>query len=86
MNLKRIILIFVLISTIFISGCINQEIEKDTSQSTPPSDKSVLIALYSDEGADDGCIQATRSMFEWMGYTVILVEADYSLTQNFLYL
>jgi len=74
MNLKHIILIFVSISIIFVSGCINQEIEKDTSQSPP--DKGDVIALYSDEGADDGCIQATRIMFEWMGYTVILVEAD----------
>jgi len=75
MNLKHVILIFVLISIIFVSGCINQEIEKDTSQSPP--DKSIIIALYSDQGADEGCIQATRSMFEWMGYTVTLVKADY---------
>lgn len=35
------------------------------------------IALYSDSGAEDDCIQATQKMFEWMGYSVTLIKADY---------
>lgn len=34
------------------------------------------IALYTDRGADDACIQATINMFEWMGYTVTSIDAD----------
>ncbi len=59
-----------------------------TSTSVPPGtampidevvatpDTSV-VALYSDRGADEDCIQATTNMFEWMGYAVSLVNADY---------
>ncbi|UCG92021.1 MAG: hypothetical protein JSV97_13355, partial [candidate division WOR-3 bacterium] len=35
------------------------------------------IAIYTDHGADDDCIQATTNMFEWMGYTVTAIDADY---------
>ena len=35
------------------------------------------VALYTDRGADEGCIQATKKMFEWMGYTVQLVTSNY---------
>ena len=35
------------------------------------------IALYTDRGADEGCIQATKKMFKWMGYTVQLVNSNY---------
>ncbi|MCK4654473.1 MAG: hypothetical protein KAU01_08505, partial [Candidatus Cloacimonetes bacterium] len=41
------------------------------------------IALYSDNGADEGCILATTKMFEWMGYEVTLVKAD-SINNNSL--
>ncbi len=40
-------------------------------------DKRADIALYSDQGADEDCIQATEKMFEWMGYTVELIKAGY---------
>jgi len=40
------------------------------------------IAIYTDHGADDGCIQATTNMFEWMGYTVTSVDADYINNNN----
>ncbi len=46
-------------------------------QNPPAPDKSAIVALYSDRGAEDNCIQATTNMFEWMGYTVQLVKADY---------
>jgi glutamine amidotransferase-like uncharacterized protein len=39
--------------------------------------KASDIALYSDNGADDDCIQASQNMFEWMGYSVALIKADY---------
>ena len=35
------------------------------------------IALYSDEGCWDESVQALEKMFEWMGYTVTRVDADY---------
>ena len=75
MNLKHVLLILVLVS--FVLGCISQETEESLGQSSPISDKSIIIALYSDRGADEGCVQATKNMFEWMGYTVQLVKADY---------
>jgi glutamine amidotransferase-like uncharacterized protein len=28
------------------------------------------IAIYADAGADDDCLDATRNMFQWMGYSV----------------
>jgi len=36
-----------------------------------------LIALYSDNGAAESCVNATKNMFEWMGYTVKLITSDY---------
>jgi len=40
-------------------------------------DKSGIVALYSDQGTDEDCVQATQNMFKWMGYTVELVKANY---------
>ena len=34
-----------------------------------------IVGLYSDRGADEECLQATRSMLEWMGYAVESIEA-----------
>jgi len=42
-----------------------------------PQDTSAIVALYSDQGADEDCIKATQNMFEWMGYTVQLVKAGH---------
>jgi glutamine amidotransferase-like uncharacterized protein len=39
--------------------------------------ESADIALYNDKGTDEECVKATKNMFEWMDYTVSLVEADY---------
>lgn len=36
------------------------------------------IAIYADEGADGDCLDATRSMFQWMGYSVRYV-TSYSI-------
>lgn len=46
-------------------------------QSPQVPDKSADVAIYSDEGTDEDCVQATKNMFQWMGYTVTLVNANY---------
>ena len=58
---------------IFIAGCQSLQTQNHTDQ----------IALYSENGADEGCITATTKMFEWMGYEVYLVKAD-SINNNSL--
>jgi len=40
------------------------------------SEKSADIALYTDQGTGDNCVQATENMFRWMGYTVDSVSAS----------
>jgi glutamine amidotransferase-like uncharacterized protein len=39
---------------------------KEPTVTEPTAD----IAIYADAGADDDCLDATRSMFQWMGYSV----------------
>jgi glutamine amidotransferase-like uncharacterized protein len=34
------------------------------------------IGLYAGEGTAESCITATHNMFEWMGYSVVLIDAD----------
>lgn len=58
----------VLLSLLLITHC---------QKSSRVTERSAEVALYSDQGTDDNCIKATTNMFEWMGYTVSLVEADY---------
>lgn len=43
--------------------------------------ESADIALYSDNGADENCITATGHMFDWMGYSVTLIDAG-SINHN----
>jgi len=40
-------------------------------------DKGADIAIYSDEGVWDESVTASTKMFQWMGYTVKLLNADY---------
>jgi glutamine amidotransferase-like uncharacterized protein len=40
-------------------------------------EKSAIVALYSDGGVWDSSVTAATNMFEWMGYTVELVDAGY---------
>lgn len=42
-----------------------------------PPEKTSLVALYSDRGTWDESVQAVEKMFQWMDYTVELVNADY---------
>ncbi len=39
--------------------------------------KAADIAIYSDRGVWDESVMAAEKMFQWMGYTVSLVDADY---------
>ena len=61
--------LFVFLSLSLITHC--------QSPQVPDRNKSATVALYSDKGTDDGCVQATEKMFEWMGHTVSLVNADW---------
>jgi len=45
------------------------------SPATP--DKYAFVALYSDQGTWEESVQAAEKMFQWMNYTVALVNADY---------
>jgi len=57
--------LFIFLSLLFVTHC------QDTQ------DKSGDVALYSDQGTWDESVQAAEKMFQWMGYTVALVNADY---------
>jgi glutamine amidotransferase-like uncharacterized protein len=39
------------------------------------ADPSADIAIYMDAGVDEDCVDATRNMFQWMGYSVRYVSA-----------
>lgn len=55
----------VFLTLLFLTNCRGQK------------DRSTDIALYADRGTAEDCVHATQNMFEWMGYTVELVKADY---------
>ena len=40
-------------------------------------DGFVTVGVYADSGAADACVIAAKNMFEWMGYTVFLMDADF---------
>ncbi len=46
-------------------------------QSQKAVERSGVVALYSDRGCWDKSIVAAREMFQWMGYSVVSVDADY---------
>jgi glutamine amidotransferase-like uncharacterized protein len=52
------------------------------SQTQTPEPESADIALYNDKGTDKECVEATKNMFEWMGYTISLVDADFINTKR----
>lgn len=50
----------------------------DCSGSIDPFDDGITtIGIYVDSGAAPACVTAARNMFEWMGYTIALLDADY---------
>lgn len=70
----------VLLLLLFLVGCAQTKPESrftatPTGEMAATPDTSV-VALYSDQGADEDCIQATTNMFEWMGYAVESVKAE----------
>jgi biotin--protein ligase len=62
---KNLTYLFIIFSFLFINHCTQQKV----------SEREADIALYADKGADEDCIKATQNMFQWMGYTVALVNA-----------
>jgi glutamine amidotransferase-like uncharacterized protein len=46
-------------------------------QCSSTEEKSATVALYSDHGVWDSSLIAATNMFEWMGYTVAVVDAEY---------
>ncbi|MBU1938071.1 hypothetical protein KKG05_11790, partial [bacterium] len=46
-------------------------------QNHKPAEKSADVALYSDQGAWDESVRALKNMFQWMNYSVALIDADY---------
>jgi glutamine amidotransferase-like uncharacterized protein len=42
----------------------------------PPSDKDVTVGLFSGTGAASACVTAAEHMFEWMGYSIVQLNAQ----------
>lgn len=63
MNLRRDMPVSILLIALLLpTGCSHENPELPT------------IGLYSGRGADEECVQATRNMLEWMGYSVREIE------------
>ncbi len=60
-----------LLLVLFLASCSQAEPARRHT-ATPET-----VALYSDEGCWSESVQAAERMFQWMGYTVTLVNADY---------
>jgi len=52
------------------------------SHNPAPPEKNAVVALYSDLGTWEESVQAAEKMFQWMNYTVALVDADYINTKG----
>ena len=61
-------LIFLMFITLYCEGC------SETFERT--DDGIVTVGVYSDSGAAQACVIAAKNMFEWMGYTVDLIDAN----------
>lgn len=67
MNNRRLLVVVAFLLPVLMASCQCSSIEE----------KSATIALYSDHGVWDSSVTAATNMFEWMGYTVELVDAGY---------
>lgn len=47
------------------------------SLNPPMPSRTAVVALYSDLGTWEESVQAAEKMFQWMNYTVVLVNSDY---------
>ncbi len=64
-----------LLSSILVLIAFNRS---DSSVSTEQFDDGITtIGIYVDSGAAPACVKAASNMFEWMGYTLCLLDADY---------
>ena len=70
-----------LLLLLFLVGC--AQTKPDGRHTATPTDEVVatpdasIVALYSDQGTWEESVQAAGKMFQWMGYTVSLVNADH---------
>ncbi len=71
MWLRRILLS--IFSALFILSC-------DAAENN--NDKTADIALYSDNGAWNKSVIAAKNMYEWMGYRVAIIDAEYINTNS----
>lgn len=68
---KLIIWLFILSLLLLTTNCRNSiELNKTV-------DSIATIAIYSDQGVWEESVKATRKMFQWMGYEVELIDANY---------
>lgn len=68
---KLIIWLFILLLLLLTTNCRNSiELNKTV-------DSIATIAIYSDQGVWEESVKATRKMFQWMGYEVELIDANY---------
>jgi len=70
-SMKWLILLCVFLSLLFIIILLS------ISHNPPPPNKTAVAALYSDVGTWEESVQAAEKMFQWMNYTVELVNADH---------
>ena len=69
--MNRIVNAGLLLGILFVSGCQRADVERfDTSN-------TVRIAIYGGEGTSQKSIKASMHMFEWMGYSVSIIDAVY---------
>ena len=64
---------FLLIIIILLSSCLQQS----TNIQDEPTQQHSTVALYSDKGTWEDSVEALQNMFQWMGYSVTLVDAQY---------
>jgi biotin--protein ligase len=56
--------------------------EKPTETNEPVRTDTYKVAIYSGRGASSACVTASTKMFEWIGYKVTLVNANYVIQSD----
>ncbi|MCK5148306.1 hypothetical protein KAR48_16230 [bacterium] len=62
----------IFVCAIFFTNC-KKSIDPDNKKHNQYNN---TIALYSDDGAAEDCVVATKNMLEWCGYSVSLIQAE----------
>ncbi len=52
-----------------------QALATNAPPTTQTSGDGVTVGLYADDGAAEACVTAAQAMFQWMGYSVELIDA-----------